>query len=56
MDGNDLVTTGSIGAGIVIDEGVTVIAHASSMPTVRTVHRNGMRDLMNRMIARLNCA
>jgi len=45
VDGNDLATTGSIGAGIVIDEGVTVIAHPSRTTDVhiRRIDRNGHR-------------
>jgi len=47
VDGNDLATTGSIGAGIVIDEGVTVTVHASYAPTVyiERIDWNGLRDL-----------
>jgi len=45
VDGHDLATTGSIGAGIVIDEGVTATAHASRTPAVRIerIDRNGQR-------------
>jgi pantoate kinase len=35
IDGKDLGSTGSIGAGIVIDEGVTVTASTSRTPSVR---------------------
>ena len=35
IDGNDLRTTGSIGAGIVINEGVTVTVSTSLTPSVR---------------------
>jgi pantoate kinase len=45
VDGHDLATTGSIGAGIVIDEGVTATAHASRTPAVRIerIDRDGHR-------------
>ncbi len=45
VDGHDLATTGSMGAGIVIDEGVTATAHASRTPVVRIeqIDRNGRR-------------
>ncbi|GAB6285670.1 MAG: pantoate kinase [Methanoregula sp.] len=45
VDGHDLATTGSIGSGIVIDEGVTVIAHPSRTTDVyiRRIDRNGHR-------------
>lgn len=41
VDGRDLATTGSIGAGIVINEGVTVTASTSASPSVIIRKRAG---------------
>jgi pantoate kinase len=45
IDGTDLATTGSIGAGIVIDEGVTVTASPSQAPDVRILKRDASGGL-----------
>ncbi len=41
IDGRDLATTGSIGAGIVINEGVTVTVNAAASPSVIIRRQNG---------------
>jgi len=41
VDGRDLATTGSIGAGIVINEGVTVTVSAASSPSVTIRRQDG---------------